>query len=637
MMMKRATGHLFHTQFAFLLLSCMCCSTAWATTISVNTLADELNSDGDCGLREAIRAANTNLAVDACPAGSGADVDTIQLQNGVTYGLSRVGLDDTAINGDLDITDHLIIIGNDATVDGNGGTTSDRVFEVLSDQVVEISDLTITDGSGIEGGSGLVNSGSVTLKGVTVTANSSTGLGGGGLFNESGNMILSNTTVSNNSAPINGGGIAVANGTLTADHLTVSGNTVASLNVGGVFIFSNASAALTDSIISGNHASDSGGGMRNLGSTELVRTVVSGNSAGGDGGGIYNIGVLEMTDCTITANTADDSGGLINDGGTLTMRGSTIRGNSAISAGGFRNSNSGIARLVNSTISSNSASAGAGGVANGSSATLELSNVTIAFNTADSDANNSGDGGGLNNAATVVARNTLIGENIDASASGTIFPDCSGGFTSAGNNLIENTTGCTIGGVLTGNITGTDPGLLPLANNGGPTQTNAFPSGAAPQDAGKAAGCVDDANVPITTDQRGTARAQPTRCDIGAYEFEETEPTVLSITRMDPSPTSAPSVRFSVLFSESVTGVTLSRFAVQASGVSGAAAFNVVGSGADYVVVVSTGTGDGTLRLNLATKGSVRDLALNPLAAIFTAGEEYTMNRALPIFANGFE
>jgi CSLREA domain-containing protein len=39
------------------------------TIIIVNTAADEANTDGDCSLREAIRAANSNKAVGACAAG----------------------------------------------------------------------------------------------------------------------------------------------------------------------------------------------------------------------------------------------------------------------------------------------------------------------------------------------------------------------------------------------------------------------------------------------------------------------------------------------------------------------------------------------------------------------------------------
>src|SRR5213075_2736414 len=58
---------------------------AYAATITVTIFTDNLTNNGDCSLREAIQAANTNMAVDACPAGSGAD--TIQLAAG-TYSLS---------------------------------------------------------------------------------------------------------------------------------------------------------------------------------------------------------------------------------------------------------------------------------------------------------------------------------------------------------------------------------------------------------------------------------------------------------------------------------------------------------------------------------------------------------------------
>ena len=51
----------------------MAAQPAGAATINVTTTADELNSDGDCSLREAVRAANTDATVDACPAGSGTD------------------------------------------------------------------------------------------------------------------------------------------------------------------------------------------------------------------------------------------------------------------------------------------------------------------------------------------------------------------------------------------------------------------------------------------------------------------------------------------------------------------------------------------------------------------------------------
>ncbi len=101
---------------------------ARAATISVNTTTDEYNSDGDCSLREAIVAANTDAAVDACPTGSGAD--TIVIPAG-TYILSLIpGGSDDATSGDLNITDDLTLSGsgpNVTTIDANG---IDRVIRV---------------------------------------------------------------------------------------------------------------------------------------------------------------------------------------------------------------------------------------------------------------------------------------------------------------------------------------------------------------------------------------------------------------------------------------------------------------------------------------------------------------------------
>ncbi|MEC8022737.1 MAG: CSLREA domain-containing protein, partial [Myxococcota bacterium] len=62
---------------------------ATAATITVTTLEDEMDTDGNCSLREAIQAANTDSVVDTCAAGSGAD--TIQLPAGtITISLTNV-------------------------------------------------------------------------------------------------------------------------------------------------------------------------------------------------------------------------------------------------------------------------------------------------------------------------------------------------------------------------------------------------------------------------------------------------------------------------------------------------------------------------------------------------------------------
>jgi CSLREA domain-containing protein len=63
------------------------------SAIAITTTDDELNDDGDCALREAIVAANTDTVVDECEAGSGADVLFVPAG---TYTLTLTGVDENA-------------------------------------------------------------------------------------------------------------------------------------------------------------------------------------------------------------------------------------------------------------------------------------------------------------------------------------------------------------------------------------------------------------------------------------------------------------------------------------------------------------------------------------------------------------
>jgi hypothetical protein len=89
--------------------------------------------------------------------------------------------------------------------------------------------------------------------------------------------------------------------------------------------------------------------------------------------------------------------------------------------------------------------------------------------------------------------------------------ECRGNITSQGYNLIEDPTDCTIGGDLTGNVTGTDPLLGPLQDNGGETETHALQTGSPASDVIPPAACA------VAVDQRGVSRPI-VQCDIGAYE-----------------------------------------------------------------------------------------------------------------------
>ncbi len=137
-------------------------------------------------------------------------------------------------------------------------------------------------------------------------------------------------------------------------------------------------------------------------------------------------------------------------------------------------------------------------------------------------------------------------------------------------------------------------------------------------------------NNEVAADFEGNVRL--TTNPPGAYCLNA--PIVVSILRADLSPTNAASVNFTVTFSKPVTGVDADDFSVIMSGVSGAAVSGVSGTGSIYTVAVNTGSGDGTIRLDVVDDNSIVDATSNPLggAALgdgnFTTGEVYTINKS---------
>ena len=114
------------------------------------------------------------------------------------------------------------------------------------------------------------------------------------------------------------------------------------------------------------------------------------------------------------------------------------------------------------------------------------------------------------------------------------------------------------------------------------------------------------------------------------FTIDKTAPFVTSIVRADANPTTAASVHFTVTYSEVVTGVSAQDWALTTSGVTGASVTATNGSGTTYDVTVNTGSGDGTIRLDVQTGGTVIDAAGNLLATGFTSGESYTIDRTAP-------
>ena len=122
---------------------------------------------------------------------------------------------------------------------------------------------------------------------------------------------------------------------------------------------------------------------------------------------------------------------------------------------------------------------------------------------------------------------------------------------------------------------------------------------------------------------------------IAAYGVDNISPTVVSMIRKDPSPTTAASVQYTVTFSEHITGIDSADFTLTTSGVSSAVVSGVSGSGSVYTVTVNTGVGNGTIRLNVVDNNSIVDTASNSLggAAVgdgdFTSGEAYTVTKSV--------
>jgi hypothetical protein len=228
-----------------------------------------------------------------------------------------------------------------------------------------------------------------------------------------------------------------------------------------------------------------------------------------------------VNDCTISGNSAGV--GIFNFGkpgpATMTINNSTISGNSGGIGGGiYNNGNTGgsaTLTVTNSTISGNSASFLGGGIYNsggaGGSATLTVTNSTISGNSADiSGGGIFNDGGTLNLNSSIVA-NSAGGDG-----------ERGAGTVNAQYSLIEDSSIGFVNGTNTGNVSGQDPMLGPLKDNGGPTFTHELLTGSAAINAG-------DPNFtpPPDFDQRGTGfpRVVNNRIDIGAFEVQIATPS----------------------------------------------------------------------------------------------------------------
>ena len=130
------------------------------------------------------------------------------------------------------------------------------------------------------------------------------------------------------------------------------------------------------------------------------------------------------------------------------------------------------------------------------------------------------------------------------------------------------------------------------------------------------------------------------------YSINKTPPTVASITLLDNSPTGNFTARFRVTFDQDVSGVTPDDFVAAGNGITGASVVSVTaldpttsGSARNFDLVVNTGSGDGSLGLNVTDNDSIRNDLNVPLAGTGAGngnitGPIYTVIKSAPLVAS---
>lgn len=382
-------------------------------------------------------------------------------------------------SGRIDVNRDLLIQGPGPDVLAIDGTHTDRIFNQNGPYQLALYGLKLQHGySSFFGGGCVYSKGPLLLNNTVITscqvldfASSATYEGGGVLVNSTLSMI--NSTLTNNQIYSSlgfaiGGGASVG-GDVVLDHSTITHNSI-----------SNASGGLTEA-----GGIDIGGKLFMMYSTISDNAVSGLANSPGSIGGARVVGGAAISNSTISGNTAD--GGV----GGLMIYGSSASPNV----------------ITNSTISGNTARAIGGVYAHGQTT---IQNSTIAFNTETAFAN----GGGLRLAYSVAdVESSIIASNTSTGATQNIGLGISGAVSGA-NDLIGASPLVTL---PPGTIT-SDPLLLPLADNGGPTKTLALGAGSPAIDTG-------NNNASLSTDQRGPGfpRSVGGGPDIGAYEGVDTD------------------------------------------------------------------------------------------------------------------
>lgn len=467
-------------------------------------------------------------------AGNGIELELVNSAPGGESSLERVTASDNDLNGivltgsgDAKVTvSNVAVTGNGET--GLAATVGDSTIAGFTNTQAQQN----VDGVSILAGDGAV----VVLENTSASANSDVGVGL--TAEQNAQVVVQGLTSANNDLGLGLG--AADSSTVTVKDAATSANR----SIGTIV------AASDDGLIDIlSHTTDGNDGMGFLvfaqgGVTTIDRLVSTNND--GPGVGVFNIGSgsaarVSMTDSTIASNTAQGLFAFVSGADVMVER-TTISGNGTLGADGggilVTVDDDGSFVLSNSTVSGNVGRDASGIAVEGTVAVagvgLVIDHSTVVDNVATSP---SAAGVLLEGDLNYRISHSVLAGNVADGSAADLRPDVSGTSSeSVTYSLVQAPDALALpvlaGGA--GNLTGLDPMLGPLSDNGGFTRTH-LPLAGSP--------VVGSGNPAITgapaTDQRGEPRIVGV-IDLGAVE-RGTQPAadgpILAVTGADPAVT----------------------------------------------------------------------------------------------------